>query len=103
MIDLDTEVNFPFQRPCLPQLQHNLAYASKDYESSNSAHPLLTRNTFLFEDSRVSSSNTSETQYSNSIASLRSYQTDKSWSSNMSFYRSTEYSQSGNEVTRLTL
>ncbi|THU67286.1 hypothetical protein C4D60_Mb05t23060 [Musa balbisiana] len=97
MIDLDTEVNFPFQRPCLPQLQHNLAYASKDYESSNSAHPLLTRNTFLFEDSRVSSSNTSETQYSNSIASLRSYQTDKSWSSNMSFYRSTEYSQSGNE------
>ncbi|CAD5171736.1 U-box domain-containing protein 35 isoform X1 [Musa acuminata AAA Group] len=97
MIDLDTEVNFPSQLPCLPQLQQKLAYASKDYESSNSANSLLTRNTSLFEDYRVSSSNTSETQYSNSIASLRSYQTDKSWSSNMSFYRSTEYSQSGNE------
>ncbi|CAL9069556.1 unnamed protein product [Musa banksii] len=92
------EVKSSFRLTCLPQLQQE-AFISKDYGRSNSVDTLLTGNMSLLEDSRISSSYVSESQYSNSIASLRSYQTVKSWNftTSSTSHSSKEYSPSGNE------
>ncbi|CAL9207123.1 unnamed protein product [Musa hybrid cultivar] len=92
------EVKSSFRLTCLPQLQQE-AFISKDYGRSNSVDTLLTGNMSLLEDSRISSSCVSESQYSNSIASLRSYQTVKSWNftTSSTSHSSKEYSPSGNE------
>ncbi|URD80388.1 U-box domain-containing protein [Musa troglodytarum] len=98
LIDSGAEVKSSFQLTCLPQLQQK-AFISKDHGRFNLVDTLLTRNISLLEDSRISSSYVSESQYSNSIASLRSCQTVKSWNftTSSTSYSSKEYSPSGNE------
>ncbi|THU56568.1 hypothetical protein C4D60_Mb11t18600 [Musa balbisiana] len=95
---LGAEVKSSFRLTCLPQLQQE-AFISKDYGRSNSVDTLLTGNMSLLEDSRISSSYVSESRYSNSIASQRSYQTVKSWNftTSSTSHSSKEYSPSGNE------
>ncbi|WOL00252.1 U-box domain-containing protein 35-like [Canna indica] len=95
----DAGVNFPSQfSSMLPQIPRNLDFTSKDHETSSSVDT-LTGDMSLFDDSRNSISNISETQYSRSIASMRSFQTDKSWNFDISSssYNSRERSPSRNE------